>query len=301
MIIKFGSAKIAGVATTPREFKKEFGTDAFVKFSTIQKLDTDRYLYIRNRAVSSMEYYGPNENGDAFPEDELMEKYNTFIGQRVSIDHQDDKIIGYVLSSRYIPYENEKGGFVENIQAIDREEAENQFPGLISLIESGKVTDTSMGALVSYSECSICHNLASNENEYCDHIKYHKMQDVVLSSGEKKKVYEICYDISFFEDSIIVPLELGGMAGGEGADTKAKVLQIISSRSQDSLDYIIDSILENMDPGVLKDFEEDIANALTSSEPIRRTLLVLSSYSAKVDRKTKQAMVRFASILRKFL
>ena len=95
------------------------------------------------------------------------------------------------------------------------------------------VSNTSMGAQVSYSICSICHNKAHTADEFCTHIKngknrkvsgkyeckYHespcKPEDDCPLDGNKKgkshemihkeaKIYEWNYDIKFIEDSFVV-------------------------------------------------------------------------------------------------
>lgn len=125
------------------------------------KLDPDRYLYVRNHSVSGMEWHGPNENGDGFPYyDELQPNHLSFVGSRLSVDHQDDIIIGMVLDSVLMPphfNENEifvEGGHVENILAHDKKMVEaSKFPNLIEWIENGDVTDSSMGANVVKTVC----------------------------------------------------------------------------------------------------------------------------------------------------
>jgi len=206
------------------------------------KLDPERYIYIRNRSISAEEWYGPNENGDGFPNEELKTRNMTFVGCRLSVDHQDDIIIGMVLDSLYIPpqfrREGDKdvfvdGGYVENVLAIDKKAvASSRFPLLVDWIEDGKITDTSMGCFAGETQCSICGNIATNDEEYCDHIlpgNGFKGTMIKTSSGEEKLCYESCFDITFFEDSIIVPQNLGGLAGGEGADPDAKMIERLAS------------------------------------------------------------------------
>ena len=241
--IVYGSSKLVKVYTD----REELIEDISKTFKTFSKriasikpieLNPDRYLYLRNRSVSSMESYGPNDNADAFPREELRMRYLTFIGSRLTIDHDPNKVIGMVIDSMFIEpvYSDGKlvtGDYVENILAIDKEKAERIWPGFISLLESGRITDTSMGAYTEYTECSVCSNIAHNEYEYCEHIdpRYGVKGSMVrLASGEEKLAYEICHDVTFFEDSIIVPLELGGTAGGQGADRGAKILEKVASR-----------------------------------------------------------------------
>ena len=123
------------------------------------------------------------------------------------------------------------GDYVENILAIDKKAAEAFRPDFVQLIEDGKITDTSMGALAGYTICSVptCLNKAKDPSEYCEHIANFKNSMIRIAGDLEIRAYEICRDVRFFEDSIIVPLELGGMAGGRGADTSAKIVQKIAS------------------------------------------------------------------------
>lgn len=212
------------------------------------KLEPERYLYMRNLSVTAEDWHGPNENGDGFPYEELEHNHMSFIGSRISIDHQDDIIVGMVLDSVLIPpqYADGKfksGGLVENILAIDRKMVENsRFPKLIDWIEEEKITDTSMGAHVGYTICSICGNVATDESEYCDHVMPEngfKGTLIKTSSGDEKLCYESCRNVTFFEDAIIVPLHLGGLAGGEGADTRAKFIERVASLYP-IMSYIVD-------------------------------------------------------------
>lgn len=216
------------------------------------KLDPERYVYIHNRSISAEDWYGPNANGDAFPNDELKTRYMTFVGCRLSVDHQDDIIVGMVLDSMYVPpkfrREGDKeifvdGGYIENVLALDKKMVQSsRFPRLIEWVEEGKITDTSMGMWAGKTVCSICGNEATTEEELCEHVipsNGFKGSMVKTSSGEEKLCYESCYDITFFEDSIIVPRSLGGLAGGEGADTDAKILEKLA-RKFPLKKYIVD-------------------------------------------------------------
>jgi len=229
------------------------------------KLEPERYLYMRNLSVTAEEWHGPNENGDGFPYEELEHNHMSFIGSRSPVDHQDDIIVGMVLDSVLLPpqFDEKKkfvnGGFVENILAIDRKMVANsRFPKLIDWIEEEKVTDTSMGAHVGFTRCSICGNIATDESEYCEHVmpsNGFKGTIIKTSSGEEKLCYESCRDVTFFEDSIIIPLHLGGLAGGEGADTNAKFLEKVATYP--ITNYIIDRKKQIEIVGQEKENEEE--------------------------------------------
>ena len=229
--------KICNTKTKLHLIKDTSELGKFKKFATkLIDVDTDKYLYIINESVHSLEHHGPNANGDAFPLKEMTDHYHTFINSRVSVDHRDEEIVGEVFDSTFVqPKISGKnnftgGGFIENILGVNKEKAEEIRPGLVGWILDGVITDTSMGAIVAYTECSIptCKNIAYNENQYCEHILGGKNREIKLASGEKCNVYEVCHGVTWFEDSIIVPADKGGKAGGEGADPEAKILNIVT-------------------------------------------------------------------------
>lgn len=238
---------------------KEFETDRFKKFAAnLIDIDTDKYLYIINESVHSMEHHGPNANGDAFPLSEMQDHYHTFINSRVSIDHRDELETGDIFDSTFvapkISGKGEFGGgaFIENILGVNRERADGLHKDnrikfdLIAGLMDGDITDTSMGAIVAYTECSIptCKNIAYTETQYCEHIKGGKNRTIKLADEKDYSVYEICHGVSWFEDSIIVPLHMGGLAGGEGADTGAKIKNIVTKSSiyEERLNQLIETV-----------------------------------------------------------
>jgi hypothetical protein len=214
--IKTGKSKIQNVFKDINDFNsfvktagkdnKKYQTRVLKKIASIPaiKNNPENYTYLRNRSISSGEFWGANQNHDYFPDKELKTKYSTFLNCRIDVDHicnGDEDIIGMVLDSMYIPpqifvtsknilkpynetvlkellSQGEKlkviGGYVENLLAIDNERAELHTPGLVKAIKKGEVSDTSMGCSVKLSECSVCGNKAESEDKFCDHIKYSK-------------------------------------------------------------------------------------------------------------------------------
>lgn len=260
---------------------KEFSTRVLNKVASIPiiQADPDKFLFIRNRSISGGETWGANQNYDYFPSKELEEKYSTFLNCRVSIDHKfedDEDSIGIVLDSTYvpkqiynertldlIPFSEEKlaeltkvgekvritGDYIENLLAIEKVRANSKRPGLVEAIVRGEVSDTSMGCSVEKSECSVCHNVAETENEFCEHISYGKGRKFKV--GEKEVIaYEINHGINFFEDSVILSEDFAkksgfrAEAGGEGADARAKIVEVIAGEKKTAkktnsiLDYI---------------------------------------------------------------
>jgi hypothetical protein len=254
MLIKLGVAtrvleilsreKVDNLILTDKSF--------FTRYAAIRQgweLDPNSFLYMRTRMVSALEKHGPNANGDAFLAKELARRYATFINAAVNIDHDNDdpkKAVGFIVDARYIPEEM----YVEGIHAIDKVKAEAKRKGIIAAIESGAITDTSMGCYVEHSICSEClkeagwdgedfgqieqiaynklsigHGIATVPEEYCHHIGRY---------GEKKGgeggPFEINCGVTFFEDSIITTA---------GADSNAKYLEKLAALGIDLTKLII--------------------------------------------------------------
>ena len=190
------------------------------------RTDPDKYLYLRNWAISSLEKFGYNQNRDAWLYTELKRAYPTFVGSPVCCNHinnKPDKFYGLIPDSAFItagmkrasweedpdwqqkfysPHAKygEKAGWVENILAINKALIELDYPGLVDDLESGRVKGTSMGVLCQYSICSKCGRKARNESEYCSHIRDLRKHGIVTD----ETVFEINFDNTFFEDSIII-------------------------------------------------------------------------------------------------
>jgi len=126
-------------------------------------------------------------------------------------------------------------GWVENIWAIDKELGETHTAGMVKAILAGKITDSSMGAMVDKSVCSVCGNVATGElpehEDFCDCIRLFKGTPMPIN-GVVVIPFEINRDIEFFEDALILPHQFGGQAGGEGADKDAKLLEVFAKRKK---------------------------------------------------------------------
>ena len=239
----------------------------------------DDFLYIRNRAVSAGnvipqpdgsaisvpidEYYknfekyskicrNANDNGDFFSEEELKSKYKTFIGKSAFVDHNNENVEnarGIIVDAVW----NDRGKFVELLKAVDKK----AYPELARGIEKGYITDTSMGCRCGKSICSICGNVATTEDEFCDHIKNYKG-----STYNGLPVFEDNRDVDFFEDSFVTI----------GADPEAKILEKVASRSQycgvqrisksetRDLSYIINEKNQRTFSGRVESFAEKLKN-----------------------------------------
>lgn len=177
---------------------------------------------------SSLEPYC-NQNGDAFPEVELLKDveivdassgdrrkikaYETFIGRGLFVNHASEdaeKIRGIILDASWDPAS--KG--VDILVACDKV----AYPELARQIQMGYSNDVSMGTQVQYSLCSICGNKAVTESDYCDHVRNSKG----LRQAGGPKVYEVNNGLNFIEISVV----------SNGADPRAKIKTVLAHLNQ---------------------------------------------------------------------
>ncbi len=110
---------------------------------------------------------------------------------------------------------NHENKSIEALLAVDSV----KDPELVRGIDSGYIDSVSMGCLCGYSICTACGNIAINESEYCDHVKYYKGRSI-NHEGSIVKVSEDNRAVSFIELSwVTVP-----------ADPNAKLLEMVASK-----------------------------------------------------------------------
>lgn len=206
-------------------------------------VDQARNFYIDSWAVSEYERFGLNENSDGFRQAELKKAHRTFIGSMVCVDHENtDKSlsIGTNIDSVYMP-----DGYVRVAMAVDRERAQARRPGLEQRIDSGDVTDTSMGVYATSSECTNpkCANVARDESEFCPHViprEMGGMRGMVLCDVSTNwipiKMGELNQGLLFFENTIIT--------FDEGADPNAKILEKMARVTSPGKRREIDALLQ---------------------------------------------------------
>ena len=124
-------------------------------------------------AMGASEYYGPNRNGDAFRESELIKHHHTFETNahvfKSHVNKDPAKAIGKVIKSFY----NHDMHRVEIIMQLD----DALCPEIVDKIKAKKDVAVSMGCRIKYDVCSICGNKAPTRAEYCKHLQY-EMNDI---------------------------------------------------------------------------------------------------------------------------
>ena len=179
--------------------------------------EEDGYLYVRCRAISSR----VNKNNDGWPSEELESAYRTFLGRPIFVDHNNenpDRTRGVIVSSVLHKEDEKTSGldpyyatapdnhkpptWIELLLEVDAK----TYPKLADAIRNGDIDAVSMGANIDRSVCSVCANEAVTPSDYCSHIKQKGVTfEIESATGEKvrKKAYEDCHGINFFEISAV--------------------------------------------------------------------------------------------------
>lgn len=188
------------------------------------------FLYVRSRAISSR----TNDNFDHFPAAEIKKAYRTFIGKPVFVNHHNDnhrRARGVIVDAALHEDTNPDGSedtWAEVLMEVDAV----RFPKLAQAILAGEIDRTSMGTDVAFSVCSVCNNRASTPLEYCQHIPKLKGKKIrrrtASGSTEDVLVYEKCYGLGFFENSLLVEEPADPTAFFLGVDDRG--LQMAASK-----------------------------------------------------------------------
>jgi hypothetical protein len=161
-------------------------------------LDLERFMAVRCRAVSSLEKWGPNINGDGFPSQELQSAFQTLIAKGFYIEHQSfdpRNAIGIIAHAEWVPAEE----YVLTAALIDK----IRFPRQAQTIKerlANKRAGVSIGCIAGEAECSICGNVAKKKFQLCAHMNREHPQYV---KGRKQTnggtPYDICRNLLFYE------------------------------------------------------------------------------------------------------
>jgi hypothetical protein len=174
---KYRNIKISEVKDNPIEEVKSIGKYAEIVFPI----------------VYALEYWGPNNNGDAFPYEELLKTYTTFLNGAVYLQHNIDDRIGDVINV-YMDKQM-KRVLVKVRVYLDKLPEE-----VLDKILQKRSIGSSMGCAAAYDVCSVCGHISYNWLDKCKHIKSELLS---INKETGKLVYMINYSPSFFDVSIV--------------------------------------------------------------------------------------------------
>jgi hypothetical protein len=187
--------------------------------------------YVLFIAMGSVEFWGPNNNADAFTEYDLRNTYSRFETEaHIYVEHRNkDKSI--CLGKPVVAKYNQKMHRIELILEFDYEQAKKNTDvdaiNAIKDIKEGKLVEVSMGTHVDYDVCSICGHKAKTVKDHCTHIKYELRDNQYYNDG--RRIYMINPDPHFFDISVVK----------RGADRTARgLLKVASDDSIDDNNYL---------------------------------------------------------------
>lgn len=134
--------------------------------------ETDRYI---------------NNNLDCFSRGVLLKAYRTFIGAHNFLEHVqvEDLSKGRIIDA--VARDIGDSIYIDILVATDRRHRE-----LVADIESGKLTTLSMGCSVEETVCTKCGNVAVDETELCECVKYAKGNRFIDERGRQHRIAELC-------------------------------------------------------------------------------------------------------------
>lgn len=128
-----------------------------------------------------------NNNHDCWDRPVLLKSYRTFVGAHNFVEHVqiEEQSKGRIIDAAARDIGDSV--YVDILIATDRRHA-----SLIRDIESGRMGTMSMGCSVTETQCTKCGNVAADETEMCEHIKYAKGNYEYDSHGNKYRIAELC-------------------------------------------------------------------------------------------------------------
>ncbi len=174
------------------------------------------YAYYHTLACVASEYYGHNNNGDEYPESDLLQlqtdeevkkfnpknkkypvpRWQTMLFAKVYYRHRYDESYGNINFAVWNP----RMHWLECITAIKINDVPNEV--WREALKNGEPVPFSIGCHVLYDECSICGNRRYNPNDKkCVHIAQHLGE---FDEKAGKWVSMINHGINFFDLSIVV-------------------------------------------------------------------------------------------------
>lgn len=128
-----------------------------------------------------------NNNLDAWSRDVLMKSYRTFIGAHNFVEHVQIENLSKGRIIDAVARDIGNSVYIDILVATHRKHAD-----LVKAIEGGKMATMSMGCSVDFTVCTKCGNVAADETEMCNHIKYQKGNTFFDEQGRQHRIAELC-------------------------------------------------------------------------------------------------------------
>jgi len=195
----------------PEEDAKIENIDKEADFQFVADVDSEKFIYIHSTIMAGIKtgsngyWVTPetekyiNDNSDAWTTDDLMKDHGSFKRATTFVEHIQDleKARGKCID--VIARRMEDTVLIDVLFSVDRRHID-----LVANIENKIINAVSMGCATGSTLCSICGNVASQPEAYCEHIKAgNKGRKYACADGKIRKSAEICKDNNFFDISLV--------------------------------------------------------------------------------------------------
>lgn len=172
-----------------------------------KKYNTKEYLFTHDSIVCSVQVEEDghtivpaceeliNANGNAWKNEVLINCFKSFVGGENYVEHIQIPELskGKILDAVIRPVKHISQLGQADIYVVDILVATNRkHTSLVNRIESGDINTLSMGCLANYCQCSICGLVFGDNDNECNHIKYHLGKRHQCKDGKTRVVAELC-------------------------------------------------------------------------------------------------------------
>lgn len=158
---------------------------------------SEKCAYLWVIGVSAMEYYGCNNNGDAFHESDLKSTIPDWAKNAHIFLHHVNRDPAGAVGRPVFAWYNSDMHRVELVLALDK--SVPSANGVIQRLGAGEQLYVSMGCKVAFDVCSICGKESKTRADYCDHLRFNMKK--ILPDG--RQVYAVNPNPRFFDISLV--------------------------------------------------------------------------------------------------
>jgi len=128
-----------------------------------------------------------NNNGDSWARATLLKSFRTFVGAQNFLEHVqiEEHSKGRIIDA--VARDIGDSVYIDILVATNR-----KHTSLVRKIEAEELTTLSMGCSVDFTICSKCGNVAVDETDLCDHIRYQKLNRFIDADGQQRIIAELC-------------------------------------------------------------------------------------------------------------
>lgn len=128
-----------------------------------------------------------NNNFDSWERKLLLATFRTFIGAYSFVEHLQIPELSKGRIIDAVARDTGKSVYIDILVANDL-----KHQPLIQAIKTGQLNTLSMGCSVLHTTCSKCGNVAHDETDMCQHIRYEKGNNFIDALGKTRKIAELC-------------------------------------------------------------------------------------------------------------